>query len=145
MSIFEKNTRPANANGLNLARTARYVFDPSSDATLRTVAAHAFKGEALPDNAVITRAFYDVITTFTSAADTATIALSVEGAGDILAAVAINDGGNPWDAGVQITDIVETAATMVKLTAARIPVATVAVQALTAGKCILHVEYFVSE
>lgn len=145
MAIREGNVYPANRNALNLARTARYVFDPSARTTDRTIGAHAMEGDALPNNAVITRVIYDVKTTFTSATDAATIALRANAANDIVSAVAISDAGNPWDSGVHISAVIETAATMIKLTADRVPLATVAVEALTAGKLIMHVEYFLSE
>lgn len=143
--IKERNVSPQTLNELGLQRCARFVFDASGNTGNRTVATHVLDGESLPLNAVITRVFYDVPTTFTSAADTATIALSIQGAGDVVSAIAIGDGTNPWDAGVHISVVIETAATMVKLTAIRQPTAAVAVQALTAGKLVLYVEYFLSE
>lgn len=101
-------------------------------------------GVFLPDNAVIRRAWYDVVTTFTSATDAATVALKAQTAGDIKAAVAISDVGNPWDAGNKDGIPVDTAATAIKLTAERELVLTVATEALTAGKLVLFVEYVVS-
>ena len=45
---------------------------------------------SLPAGAVVKRVFYKVGTTFTSATDAATIALQIEGADDVVAAVAIS-------------------------------------------------------
>lgn len=71
---------------------------------ISTVAAHALP-VIIPDNAVVTKVWYDVVTTFTSATDSATIALHLQSAGDIVAAIAISDATNPWDAGVHSTKI----------------------------------------
>lgn len=99
----------------------------------------------IPDNAVIVGGMIDVVTTLTSAGDTATIAIKVEGANDIVTAVAINDGSNPWDAGQQSVIPDNTAAKAVKTTAKRTVTATVAVQALTAGRFTGFLSYYVSK
>lgn len=156
----------ARSNGNTVVKVASAVFDPSANAAQRTVAAHNL-GVYIPDNAIITRAWYDVITTFTSAADSATIKLGLVTQGDaaFVAAIAISDASNPWDAGLhgtltagtttlteatpntrtQIVHAADIAAGYVKTTAERQLVATVGVQALTAGKLILYVEYVISE
>lgn len=158
-------------NGAAVTRTKRpgtvvreiavATFNPSANTAQRTIAAHGL-GVYLPDNAIVTRAWYEVVSTFTSAgADAGTIALSVQTADDIVAAVAISNGANPWDAGLHGTKVgsgarsgnAETAlvandsdvATMVKLTAIRQLTATVATQALTAGKLNLYVEYVLGD
>jgi len=132
-------------DGHNLVKVARATFDPSANTGERTVAAHGL-GVFIPDNAIILGGFYDVITTFTSAADTATIALSTEGANDIVAAVAIGT-GTPFDAGRR--DIVPdgTGLNSVKMdtAAGNEIVATVAVQALTAGKMHIYLVYMTGE
>lgn len=112
-----------------------------SSITLKDQEGNAAK---LPDNAIITHAYYDVITTLTSATDAATVALTSEGAGDIKAAVAISNGANAWDAGFHEGVPVGTAATMVKMSAERTLLATIAVEAVTAGKFELFVEYVLS-
>ena len=98
------------------------------------VGAHAISGAVVPAGYSILDGVVDVITTFTSAADTATIALHAQAANDLVAAIAINNGGNPWDAGLH--DIVPAGAapSSLKMTAARTITATVGVQALTAGR-----------
>lgn len=126
------------------------------------IGAHAL-GVYIPKNAVVTRVFVDVVTTFTDgASDTATIALHAQSANDIVAAIAIADSTNVWDAGAHGSKIgfpnlgadaahdsaVEVAAlfagTYLKMTAERELVATVATAALTAGKMNIFVEYFLS-
>jgi hypothetical protein len=101
-------------------------------------------GVTIPDNAIICGGFVDVVTTCTSAgADAGTMALHVQGAGDIVAAIAISDGTNPWDAGLKaIVPKANTPETTgIKLTAARAITATIATQAFTAGKFTLFLYY----
>lgn len=131
------------ANGLGFLSAARFSFDPSATVGQRTIAAHLL-GVTLPINAVICGGFYRVITTFTSATDAATIALHANAANDIKAAIAISNGANPYDAGLQ--PIVPKAntpeSTGIICTAARELTATVAVEVLTAGK-LTGVVYYV--
>jgi hypothetical protein len=114
------------------------VFNPSANTGQRTVAAHGLS-LFIPAGAIITRPIIDVITTFTSAADTATIALHLQTANDLQTAIAIGDESTAWDAGVR-----EVSVTLFKLTAERQLTATVAVQAQHAGKVNVHVEYFLA-
>lgn len=128
-------------------KTVKATFDPSANTSQRAIGAHGL-GVLLPDNAVIVRSWYRVATTFTSATDAATIALGVptdgSGAG-IKAAVAISNGANPYDAGnVEGLQTGATSAFHVQLTAERELTATVAVEALTAGKLELFVDYVVA-
>lgn len=143
-------------------RMVKATFNPSADTTQRAQAAHVI--ESLPKNAIVTGVYYDVITTFTSAGgDAGTIAISLIGANDIVSAIAINDGGDPWDAGrhgtlVGYPDLVNEAAhdsqaevtalfvgTWLKTTAVSKLTVTTAVQNLTAGKMNIFLEYFISE
>jgi hypothetical protein len=100
----------------------------------------------LPKGAIITNAYIDAITTLTSGGS-ATVAISSgEAAGDLLAALAFNDAkftGNSAHPAAMIP--VGTAATAFKLTADRIPTATIAVAALTAGKFYVIIEYDLSQ
>ena len=136
----------------------RVVFDPSAVAAHATVGAKTF-GVSLPAGAVITGFFYDVTTAFTSATSAATIAFSVEAANDLLNAIAINSGTTMFAAGrhvglpgfpalgldaahdTQVEVAALVAATYVKTTAVRSITATVAVEALTAGRAVLHIAY----
>lgn len=99
----------------------------------------------IPKGATITRALYKVLTTFTSATDAGTIALQVVGANDVTSAVAISNGANPWDAAdlpVAGTPVTHTLSTwLTNKTADVTPKAVVAVEALTAGKLIVWLEY----
>ncbi len=89
------------------------------------------KAAALPVGAVVLGGFVEVDVVPTSGGS-ATIAVKVEGAGDIVAAAAIS--GAPWSTtGRKSVIPVFTGATTVKTTAARKVQATVATAALTAG------------
>ena len=130
-------------DGNTFKGVARATFDATAG---KAIASHGL-GVTLPDNAIITRSWYEVITTFTSATDAATIALGIptDDVAGIKAAIAISNGANPWDAGlVEGIQDGTAAAFTVKTTAARELTADVAVEALTAGVAILFCEYVIS-
>lgn len=134
-------------DGLHVLRAARFTFDPSANAGERTIGAHGL-GVTLPDNALVMFGHLEILTTFASAgADAGTIALSIQGANDLVTATAISS-GTFWDAvanKVMVPDALNAAgvATAIKLTAAREVTATVASQALTAGKLVGWLYYVV--
>ncbi len=149
--------------GTTVPKIAVACFNPSANTGDRTVAAHGL-GVYLPSKAIITKVWIDVVTTFTSpTTDDASIALHVQAADDIVAAITIDDASNVWDAGIHGSKIgfpnlgadaahdsaLEVAAlftgTYLKLTAVREITATVAVEALTAGKANIYVEYHISD
>lgn len=150
-------------SGLATRYVASAVFDTagndSSGASNKTIAAHGL-GVYIPANAIITRVWVDVITTFTSATDAATIALKAVNANDIVSALAISDASNIWDAGLHgskvgtyaldgnsltaIAMAAAEAASLIKVSAEKELIATVAVEALTAGKAVIHAEYIIS-
>ena len=150
-------------SGLVTKHTAVAIFDTAGkDSSLvsnKTIAAHG-TGVYLPIGAIVTDAFVDVKTTFTSAgADAGTIAIMVSGAGDVTAAIAISAAGDVWDAGMHgsivgtpaldgnaLTAIAGGAAkatSLIKCTAEKEITVTVAGQALTAGKMAIFVEYYI--
>lgn len=143
-------------------RLIKVVFDTAgtdSAGTANTTAAAHPTGVFVPDNAIVTRCFYEVNTTFTSASDTATIAIMIEGANDVVSAIAINDGTNPWDAGIHGTIVgsptlgadaahdtaIEVgaliAASFIKVDGQEEVTFTVGTDVLTAGKLTLYIEY----
>jgi hypothetical protein len=131
------------ADGLHAKRIARATYDFAADGG---AVGSIGLGVTLPDNAVIVRSWYTVLTTFTSADDSATVAISIptDDIAGIVAATAISAGGNVWDAGHHEGIQVGTAATFSEqTTAARELTLTVGVQDLTAGKLILFCEYVV--
>ncbi len=129
------------------------VFDTALAAN-RTIAAHALLDEngaavTIPAGAIITEAFYIVDTTFTSATDAGTISIGLptDAVAGLKAATAISV-GTTYDALSPIHPValtpVGTAATMITpLTAARGVDITVAVEALTAGKMRVCIQYTV--
>jgi len=101
-------------------------------------------GDAISDNAIILGGFVEVETTCADgASDTATIALSIVSANDIVSAVAINDGSDPWDVGFQaiVPKFNTPQSTSVKLTAANQVDVTIGTADLTAGKFHVHLFY----
>ena len=125
------------ADGLGFLRVARFTFDPTNTVGYQSIAAHGL-GVTLPDNAVVVGGGMEITTGFADgASDNATIALSINGANDLVTATAISS-GTFWDAvkwKVIVPDAMAAAgvATPIKLTAAREITATVAVHALTEG------------
>lgn len=130
--------------GLHLRRTAVAVFDAEGeDNPNQAVGAHALPVK-LPANSIIVGGVVDVVKTFTSETDTATIAISVAQANDIVAAKAIGAEGDVWGAGLQAivpkSNTPET--TGIKLTEEKAITATVGVEALTGGKAVIYLDYY---
>lgn len=137
-------TEPADAAWAQAMRWARAEYDFATDGG--TVGAIGL-GVNIPDNAIIVLANVENITTLTSSGDTATMAISVEGADDIVVAIAINDASNPWDAldGPAIAVNPVESSTQVKTTSAQAITATVAVENVTAGKFYVNLGYIIGE
>ena len=141
-------------------RLIKVVFDTASTDSAgvsnKTAAAHP-SGIFVPDNAIITKAFYEVNTGFsTVGGDAGTIAIHVEGGNDIVSTMSVADAGNIWDAGLHSTivnnwtctsantEIVEAALqadSWIKVADHEEVTFTVATQVLTAGKLTLYIEY----
>ncbi len=131
-------------DGLGRRGVARFTYDATGTAALRTQAAHG-TGVTLPINAVVIGGFYDVNTAFTSTNSTATIAISVEAANDILTATAVSNailGTIGRKAIVPKNNTPES--TSVKATAAREITVTIGVEAILGGKLTGFLEYVVS-
>ena len=128
--------------GLHLRRTAVAVFEVDEEAGLEPEA-YALDVK-LPANAVIVGGVVDVTKTFTSENDTATIAISLVEANDIVAAKAIGAEGDVWDAGLQaiIPKANTPESTGIKLTEEKAITVTVGVEALTAGKLVVYLDYY---
>lgn len=141
------------------------VVKATFDATDGKAIASYGTGVVLPKGAVVTDCYYNVRTTFTTAsADAGTIALTIQSAGDVKAAIAVSDASNVWDAGIHCgligspavgsnastldagTALLYTAkkaSSLLLLTANRELTVTVATQALTAGGMDIFVEYVI--
>jgi len=131
--------------GLGALRVARFLFNgaanDSGGVSNLTVAAHP-TGVILPIHAIVVGGFYDVNTAFTSAGSTATIAIKVEGANDIVTATAVSNAIYGTIGRKAIVPKANTPeSTSVKATAAREITCTVAVEALTAGKLTGYLYY----
>lgn len=125
--------------GLGVLRVARFVYDCAVAGNL-PIGAHS-TGVTIPANAIIVGGFVDVNTAFTG--DTgATLALSVEGANDIIAAAAVS--GAPYST-IGRKAIVPKAntpeSTSVKTTVARAITGTVGTAALLTGKLTGYLYY----
>ena len=165
IDFFLKRGIVVKKDGLTVPKVAVATFDTavndSAGVSNKTIAAHGL-GVYLPDNAIVVSAWFDVVTTFTTAgSDAGTIALKVQGANDLSSTLAVDDDRDMFDAGMHaclpdaialdgnsmtaIEMAAAKAATWIKLTDERELIATVATQALTAGKLVLYVSYIVSE
>lgn len=132
------------SDGLGTMRVARATYDFAEHGG--TIGAISL-GVVIPDDAVVCGGFVDVKTTATSASDAGTGAIHVQGANDIVSAIAISNGGNPWDAGLKaIVPKANTPETTgIKLTAARTITFTIAVEDFTAGKFVVFLYYLVGD
>jgi len=130
-------------DGLGFLGVARIVFD-TVDPSNKTVGAKVTTFQ-LPAHAVIVGGFFDVNTAFTSAANTAQIAISVEAANDIQTAAAVSGAPYSTIGRKAITPKANTPeSTSVKTTIARSITFTISVQDLTAGKLTLFLYFVVS-
>ena len=121
-------------------------------------------GVFIPDNAIITGAFYEVATTFVSGTDACTIAIHVESGDDLVAAIDIADASNVFDAGIHgtlvkagtgandaahdsaVKVIALEAAAMVKVAGQEEVTFTLgASEDLTAGRLNLWIDYVIGE
>lgn len=138
MPIIETST----SEGANVGRVKSARGDYSFAADGGAVGTIALTGSTLiPAGAIVIGGFVEITTALTSAG-AATIALQVEGAGDIVAATAVAS----WTIGRKNvlparTSGSLTAATSVKTTAARDISVVIAVAALTAGAFKVVLEY----
>lgn len=134
------------AAGLAVQQSAVVVYDFAIDGGVIGVVALA-NAPTIPDNAVVFVESYDVLTTLTSeGADAATIKLELPVDGDLTTAIGIDDGSNPWDAGVysRIAGALATPLTK-KCTAARVPQLVIGGQTVTAGKVAFNLSWWVSQ
>ncbi len=132
-----------NQDGIHNQMIARATYDFTEHGG--AIGAHGL-GVRLPAKSVVTKAWYEVLTTCTTAgSDAGTMALSIESANDLVAAIAVSDASNPWDAGFHACIPDGTVANFKKTTAEREITATIAVQAFTAGKFVVYLEYYISE
>lgn len=109
-----------------------------SQALNSAVGTHALPGGKIPSGYIPLMYTYEVLTTFTSSSDSATIALGVhtDDADAFVEAVAISDASNPWDATPGVPKV-DSPAANVRTTGDRSLSAVIGVTALTAGKLVV--------
>lgn len=93
-------------------------------------------GHKIPNNAVIERCFFEIITAFTTTTGTGRINLTVESNGDLKADVDADT-----LSGINECLQAGAAANMVKLTTDREIILSVSSEAITAGKFVLYLDY----
>lgn len=130
------------ANQFLKKNVIKVTFNPSANTAQRVIAAHGL-GVFIPAGAIITNSMYDVSTTFTSATDAATISFGLGAGTEFKAATAISTGTTYDDVTNLVAGTPVSAATAVKTTATAEVVATVAIEALTAGKLDWYIEYYI--
>lgn len=118
-------------------RYARAYYDFATDGG--AVGAINLRGDALPSGAVLTSSYLKVDTLVTGGAG-ATVSLGTEAATDVRAAATLATAPTLSATGVKQGAV--TNAAPIALTADRHIVATIAVNALTAGRFSVIVEYF---
>lgn len=102
----------------------------------------------IPDNAILTNVWYDVLTSLQSATDASQIALGIQvnDINGIIAPTAISAGGNIWDQGFHSSIVDGQAANFAnKTTDERNIQLSIIGEALTAGKINIFAEYVISE
>jgi hypothetical protein len=117
---------------------ARAYYDFATDGG--AVGALNLRGDKIPSGARVLSAHIDVATVVTGGAG-ATVSLGVEGAADIRAAATLTTAPKLDATGTPVSALVNRGTSAVKTTAERHIVATVAVNALTAGRFSVLVEY----
>lgn len=145
----QKKYRNATPDNYSSVSTTRDVAEQKLvkgiyDVTLQGGALGVKKlGDTIPAGAIITKCYYEVLTTFvTAGADAGTIALKV-GSTDLKAPVAVADATNPWDAGRKDGLQTGTAAAMSKITADSPLTIVFAGQTPSVGKLQVFVEYVI--
>lgn len=141
-AVTESKLEVPTSSGLYVPRVARIVWDQSVG-TNGAVGTHAL-GVTIPANAVIRQVWFFTKTSVVSTSNNGTIAFQCNSANDLFSAADIDSSSGvagQIGAGVEVG----TAATMLKVTTACNVSAVIAVNAFTAGKIDLFVEYVLGE
>lgn len=125
---------PAQTEREGVAR-ARYRFARDGGA----VGSIVLPGDGIPAGAIVLDTLIKVETPLDSAEDKATVALKVQGAGDLLTAAASN--AAPWSTAGAKRGTLDADSAPVLLTARRRITATIAVEKVTAGEFTVYVRY----
>lgn len=131
------NTEPADGAWAALTRWAKVEYDFATDGG----AISAINlGVAIPNNAILLSGIVEKISAFTSGGS-ATVAISVEGANDVITATAFDNAQFT----ANIAPAAALAGTQFKTTDARNVTLTIAGAPITAGKYNFHLEYLIGE
>ena len=140
---------PSSVDSRTVQGILRLTYNVAVDGGAIGAAVLGGADDTLPNNAIVTRSYYEVTTTLQSAAgpDSASIQIiiDVDNAVDIVADVAISV-GTPWDAGAR--EGVQTGATTAfsaKTTAKRAILMLTTTDTITDGAFVLVLEYVVSD
>ena len=131
------NTEPASGAWVAVSRWAKAEYD---FAGAGGAIGDFDLGVTIPDNALVLSCIVERLTAFTSGGS-ATVALKIEGANDVITATAFD---NAQFTG-EVVAGAAVASTKFKTTQARNVTMTVATAALTAGKYNFHIEYLIGE
>lgn len=129
---------------LNFKQIIRVIYD-YTEHTNTVAGTPVSLSSELPDNAIVTRGYYEVITPFTSATNVAEIAIGINtnDVNGLLAATVVTSAGT---AGYHELIQTGTAANFsTKTTSVRAIDFDITVEDLTAGKMIIFLEYVISE
>lgn len=149
LAVTEGKLSAYTADALHANRIARATFDFAVDGGSHNT--DYDMGVDLPDNAVVTRAWYDVITTFQSGgSDAAVLGIGIlsDDAQGLVAFASISS-GTPWDAGFH--EAIQSGAASnfsTKTTDARavtFSISSTAAGDITAGKLVVFMEYVLSD
>ena len=131
-------------DGKKIVRSVKATYDITG-ADDGAVGVHGL-GVSVPANAIVLDGMVDVQETLTDgAADSATAAIHIEDADDIIAAVDIATVGDAWDQGLHDVVPVGTAATAIKTTGVDEVTLTISVAEVTAGKLTVLLKYVLTE
>ena len=133
------NTEPADGAWAALTRWAKVEYDFATDGGAVDPSGINL-GVTIPNNAIVLSGVVEKLTGFASSGS-ATVALKVEGANDVITATAFDNA--QFTAG--IAPAAALAGTQFKTTDARAVTLTIAGAALTAGKYNFHIEYLIGE
>lgn len=131
------NTEPVDGSWAALTRWAKVEYDFATDGGAISA---IDLGVTIPDNAIVLSGVVEKLTAFASSGS-ATVALKIEGANDVITATAFDNA--QFTAG--IAPAAALASTQFKTTAARNVTLTIAGAVLTAGKYNFHIEYLIGE
>lgn len=142
--VGRTNQVPSSIDARTFNGVLRVTYDFSTDGG--TVASTPINlSQTLPDNAIVVRGYYDVVTAFTSGTSSAEIAIGIttDDVDGLLGATVIGTSGT-----LGYHDLIQNGSVSNfsdKTTASRAITFDVTVEDLTAGKMVIYLEYVISD